>query len=123
MIVMEKQSALPAILAQGAVHSVYQPIVSLIQQRIVGYEGLCRGIDPETGGTVAPLVMFEEASRLGMPVLRTGTAHPMRVGTQGDEMPHGYARYETGCPSGALDRLCRERCLAGFVPLLELDPA
>lgn len=38
MTVIEQLSALDTILAQGGVHSLFQPIVSLSQRQILGFE-------------------------------------------------------------------------------------
>ena len=43
MTVTEQLSALESILAHGDLHSLFQPIVSLSEQRIFGYEALSRG--------------------------------------------------------------------------------
>lgn len=43
MTTIEQLSALSQILAQGNLHSLFQPIVSLSERRILGYEALTRG--------------------------------------------------------------------------------
>ena len=43
MIVTEQFRALDTILANGDLHSLFQPIFSLSERRILGYEALSRG--------------------------------------------------------------------------------
>ncbi len=43
MTITEQLSALSSILARGDLHSLFQPIVSLSEHRILGYEALTRG--------------------------------------------------------------------------------
>ena len=50
MTVTEQLSALDSILAHGDLHSLFQPIVSLAERRIVGYEAFeTWNIDPARG--------------------------------------------------------------------------
>ncbi|MDD9265819.1 GGDEF domain-containing protein [Paenibacillus sp. GCM10023248] len=51
------------ILATGAVHSVYQPIVSLQDGQVMGYEALIRG--PQDSMFQSPIAMFEFAEQNG----------------------------------------------------------
>ena len=44
MTVNEQLSALEQILARSDIHSLFQPIVSLSERRIIGYEALSRGL-------------------------------------------------------------------------------
>ncbi len=123
MMLMEHQSTLRAVIGQESILAVYQPIVSLVQRRIIGYEGLSRGRHPETGACIPPLALFEEANRL---VQKKGHAPDGRTKHRPDahdSLAESFPRFETDNPVTALDRLCRERCLAGFVPLLERDPS
>lgn len=49
----------------NAVYSQYQPIVSINKEKIIGFEGLSRGIDNITGNTISPEKMFREAADKG----------------------------------------------------------
>lgn len=49
MTVTEQLSALDSILAHGDLHSLFQPIVSLSERYIFGYEALTRGPDVSPG--------------------------------------------------------------------------
>lgn len=51
-------------LAEGAVHSVYQPIVDLADESIVGYEALARG--PASTRFESPGALFGDAARRGL---------------------------------------------------------
>ena len=65
MTVTEQLSALESILAHGDLSSLFQPIVSLSEQRILGYEALTRG--PSNSPLHSPLTLFavaRHASRL-----------------------------------------------------------
>ena len=63
MTVTEQLSALESILAHGDLHSLFQPIVSLSEQRIFGYEALSRG--PSNSPLHAPLTLFSVARKAG----------------------------------------------------------
>ena len=54
MTTIEQLSALSQILAQGNLHSLFQPIVSLSERCILGYEALTRfrDKDPSRAGSV-----------------------------------------------------------------------
>lgn len=52
-------------LEQGGLYSVYQPIVSLVEGRIVGFESLLRWDHPERG-TLTPESFIEAAERSGL---------------------------------------------------------
>jgi EAL domain-containing protein (putative c-di-GMP-specific phosphodiesterase class I) len=52
------------VIAEGLVHSVYQPIVDLSDNSVVGYEALARG--PAGTELESPRVLFEAASQLGL---------------------------------------------------------
>jgi diguanylate cyclase (GGDEF)-like protein len=56
MTVNEQLSALEQILARGDLHSLFQPIVSLSERRIIGYEALSRG--PSNSPLHSPLPLF-----------------------------------------------------------------
>ncbi len=63
MTVTEQLSALGHILAHGDLHSLFQPIVSLSERRILGYEALTRG--PSNGALHSPLNLFATARHAG----------------------------------------------------------
>jgi len=63
MTVIEQLSALDTILAQGGVHSLFQPIVSLSQQQILGFEALSRG--PSNSPLHSPINLFAVARQAG----------------------------------------------------------
>lgn len=52
MTMTEQLNALGSILAQGSLHSLFQPIISLCERRILGYEALSRG--PPTARCTRP---------------------------------------------------------------------
>lgn len=59
MTITEQLGALEAILAQGSVHTLFQPIVSLAERRLLGYEALTRG--PSNSPLHSPLNLFAVA--------------------------------------------------------------
>ncbi|HSC85381.1 MAG TPA: bifunctional diguanylate cyclase/phosphodiesterase [Pseudomonas sp.] len=63
MTVTEQLSALDLILAHGDLHSLFQPIVSLSERRILGYEALTRG--PSNSPLHAPIALFSVARNVG----------------------------------------------------------
>jgi diguanylate cyclase (GGDEF)-like protein len=63
MTVTEQLCALSSILAHGDLHSVFQPIVSLSDRRILGYEALTRG--PSNSPLHSPLNLFAIARQAG----------------------------------------------------------
>ncbi len=63
MTVTEQLSALESILAHGDLHSLFQPIVSLSERRILGYEALTRG--PSNSSLHAPIALFTVARNAG----------------------------------------------------------
>ncbi|MDM9651769.1 bifunctional diguanylate cyclase/phosphodiesterase [Pseudomonas wenzhouensis] len=63
MTVTEQLSALGNILAHGDLSSLFQPIVSLSEQRILGYEALTRG--PSNSPLHSPLTLFPVARHAG----------------------------------------------------------
>lgn len=63
MTVTEQLSALESILAHGDLHSLFQPIVSLSERRILGYEALTRG--PSNSPLHAPQALFSVARNVG----------------------------------------------------------
>ncbi|RMS65686.1 hypothetical protein ALP65_04434, partial [Pseudomonas aeruginosa] len=56
MTVTEQLSALDSILAHGDLHCLFQPILSLSERRLVGYEALTRG--PSNSPLHSPLALF-----------------------------------------------------------------
>ncbi|TPG76472.1 bifunctional diguanylate cyclase/phosphodiesterase [Pseudomonas mandelii] len=63
MTTTEQLSALSSILAQSGLHSLFQPIISLSERRIVGYEALSRG--PSNSPLHSPLALFAVARQAG----------------------------------------------------------
>ncbi|MBD8593083.1 EAL and GGDEF domain-containing protein [Pseudomonas sp. CFBP 8758] len=63
MTVIEQLSALDTILAQGGVHCLFQPIVSLSQRQILGFEALSRG--PSNSPLHSPINLFAVARQAG----------------------------------------------------------
>ncbi|WP_150640251.1 bifunctional diguanylate cyclase/phosphodiesterase [Pseudomonas fluorescens] len=63
MTTTEQLSALSSILAQSALHSLFQPIISLSKRRIVGYEALTRG--PSNSPLHSPTALFAIARQAG----------------------------------------------------------
>lgn len=63
MTVTEQLSALSSILTHGDLHSLFQPIVSLSDRRILGYEALTRG--PSNSALHSPLSLFAVARQAG----------------------------------------------------------
>lgn len=63
MTVTEQLSALEQILAHGDLHSLFQPIISLAERRILGYEALTRG--PSNSPLHSPVALFSVARNAG----------------------------------------------------------
>ena len=63
MTVTEQLSALSAILTHRDLHSLFQPIVSLSDRRILGYEALTRG--PSNSALHSPVSLFAVARQAG----------------------------------------------------------
>lgn len=63
MTITEQLSALGTILSQGGLHSLFQPIVSLSERRILGYEALSRG--PSNSPLHSPINLFAAARHAG----------------------------------------------------------
>ncbi|MEH6564830.1 MAG: bifunctional diguanylate cyclase/phosphodiesterase [Halopseudomonas sp.] len=64
MTVSEQRQALLNILNRGAVSVLFQPIVSSLEQRVIGYEALSRG--PSDSPLHSPLTLFAVARQHGM---------------------------------------------------------
>jgi diguanylate cyclase (GGDEF)-like protein len=63
MTTTEQLSALSFILARSGLHSLFQPIISLSERRIIGYEALSRG--PSNSSLHSPIAMFSVARQAG----------------------------------------------------------
>jgi len=63
MTITEQLGALDNILAQGKLHTLFQPIVSLSERRILGYEALSRG--PSNSPLHSPINLFAVARQAG----------------------------------------------------------
>ncbi|WP_287812394.1 bifunctional diguanylate cyclase/phosphodiesterase [Pseudomonas sp.] len=63
MTITEQLGALATILAQGSLHTLFQPIVSLSERRILGYEALSRG--PSNSALHSPINLFAVARQAG----------------------------------------------------------
>ncbi|WP_419711352.1 bifunctional diguanylate cyclase/phosphodiesterase [Pseudomonas sp. NFX224] len=63
MTTTEQLSALSSILTQGGLHSLFQPIISLSERRILGYEALSRG--PSNSPLHSPIALFAVARQAG----------------------------------------------------------
>lgn len=64
MTMTEQLNALGSILAQGSLHSLFQPIICLSERRILGYEALSRG--PSNSPLHSPLALFSVARQGGL---------------------------------------------------------
>ncbi len=106
------------ILKQASIQAVYQPIVSVVQQRVVGVEGLSRGMDPVTGTPVSPLDLFARAEELD----RQQAAGACCRNHARCILQTRMRQYDTWRHRIMLDRLCRNRCLEGFRPLFDAAP-
>ena len=84
MTVSEQRQALLNILNRGAISSLFQPIVSSLEQRVIGYEALSRG--PSNSPLHSPLTLFAAARYHGM-----------------------LTELEMLCRSHAIDRFCALR--------------
>lgn len=73
MTLTEQLSTLSSILARGDLHSLFQPIVSLSERRILGYEALTRG--PSNSALHSPLNLFSIARQAGRLSEQIGRAH------------------------------------------------
>ncbi|MFF7708086.1 EAL domain-containing protein [Pseudomonas sp. NPDC007930] len=63
MTITEQLSALTAIINGNGIHSLFQPIVSLSERRILGYEALSRG--PSNSPLHSPINLFTVARQTG----------------------------------------------------------
>lgn len=58
---MESESLIKRIIKESNVITVFQPVVSLKEMRIVGFEALSRGICSDSGNIIPPLELFDMA--------------------------------------------------------------
>ncbi len=63
MTTTEQLGALSSILTQGGLHSLFQPIISLSERRILGFEALSRG--PSNSPLHSPIALFAVARQAG----------------------------------------------------------
>ena len=63
MTTTEQLSALSSILTQSGLHSLFQPIISLSERQIIGYEALSRG--PSNNPLHSPIALFAVARQAG----------------------------------------------------------
>jgi diguanylate cyclase (GGDEF)-like protein len=63
MTTTEQLSALSSILTQSDLHSLFQPIISLSERQIIGYEALSRG--PSNSPLHSPIALFAVARQAG----------------------------------------------------------
>ena len=63
MTTTEQLSALSSILTQSGLHSLFQPIISLSERQIIGYEALSRG--PSNSPLHSPIALFAVARQAG----------------------------------------------------------
>lgn len=60
--------ALRAMVEEGGIVSMKQPIVSIKERRMVGYEALSRGVEADSGSLIPPDLLFGAAEAWGMSV-------------------------------------------------------
>jgi EAL domain-containing protein (putative c-di-GMP-specific phosphodiesterase class I) len=60
---MTKPWMIREVIAKESVTAHYQPIISLKRKALIGFEGLSRGVHPESRVLLPPLDLFSEASR------------------------------------------------------------
>lgn len=54
---------LDTIIRQKSLHTYFQPIVSIKKKKIIGFEALSRGIDPDSGQIISPFFLFSAAEK------------------------------------------------------------
>lgn len=149
---VREEHALRVILREHALTTMYQPILSVAQKRVVGYEGLARGLRPlnvspagcvrsgvampstselMASHCISPVALFSWAEQLDvlsgrktrhMPTV-AGMPIPGQEEQKGSHEPDVLlASYQTSGHVIALDRLCREKCLDGYMPMHAKDP-
>jgi EAL domain-containing protein (putative c-di-GMP-specific phosphodiesterase class I) len=57
---------LKAVLEGGLVGTRFQPIISMREKAVIGVEALSFGLDPNQGGVIPPLPLFQEAQSRGL---------------------------------------------------------
>jgi len=72
-------SGIEAVLAAGAVHSVFQPIVDLVSGVVVAFEALARG---PVGPLESPMALFGAARDVGCWTSWTRRVGPRRSGAR-----------------------------------------
>lgn len=149
---IREEHALRVILREHTLTAVYQPILSVAQKRVVGYEGLARGIRQQK--EVSPVVRLQNGMAMSLaaesaespyisPVTLFSWAEQLDI-LSGRKVRHSsavagsmpcqekqkechepdelLAPFQTSGHVIALDRLCREKCLEGYRPMFAKDP-
>lgn len=62
----KKTFSIDELIEKELVTSLFQPLVSVRKKEVIGFEALSRGINPETGETISPFRLIEEAERFGL---------------------------------------------------------
>lgn len=62
---MKTESKIREIIREKNIITLFQPVISLRDRRIVGFEALTRGICSETGNIISPLELFGMAKNIG----------------------------------------------------------
>lgn len=65
-LLMNDTDVLRALAEKKSIRNLKQPIVSIKEKKIVGYEALSRGVDPFSGEIIEPDLLFKSARRFGM---------------------------------------------------------
>lgn len=60
------ETELKTILDQELVESHFQPIFSVREKKVIGFEGLSRGIHPKSGSLISPLALLKTAKEAGL---------------------------------------------------------
>jgi len=61
---MADEETFRKIILEQRIQILFQPIISIKEKRVIGFEGLTRGIDPDTGEMVPPIPLFQTARRM-----------------------------------------------------------
>ena len=62
----EDEINIDAIIRQKSLMAYFQPIVSVTAKKVIGLEGLIRGIKPGTAEIIPPQLLFEKADCAGL---------------------------------------------------------
>lgn len=62
---MVDDETLKKIIREQRVRIFFQPIISIKEKRVIGFEALTRGIDPASGDLAPPLPLFQTAREMG----------------------------------------------------------